>query len=318
MGYTYDRDGKRTGYTPGKKTLYHDKTGEGHNMGYDEYMIKKKLAADKKKLADELEAIRKFQADAKKANREEVVDDSQHTPMTNPFSPMSDEMRNRLRKKMEAKYSDTDDSEDYSIDHLLVGTPSNPVDFNELRKIAVEKHRKKYVPTPFDAASIASEMAAAQPEINTEDLIKEVVASGLAEYKYDKDYQEGLDRWASENSKVEVKPEAVVANIPTPKFKVGMPQFIGKNFSGGSLQNDFISPSVSLPGMSEVTNSGTIGAPTEETPTTEGKDGFSTEDTLSTLLGFVPHPAAQAFSTLKTIKDVSDFDYKAFYNKYIK
>jgi len=36
----------------------------------------------KKKFEEELEAIRKFQAEAAKANREEVVDDSQHTPMT--------------------------------------------------------------------------------------------------------------------------------------------------------------------------------------------------------------------------------------------
>ena len=126
----------------------------------------------------------------------------------------------------------TGDADKYNIDHLLVGTPSNPVDFNKLRKIAEEKHRKKYVSTPFDAATVAREMAAAQPEINTEDLIDEVVSRNLAKYK-------------AEGEKV-----------ATPVFKVG--EMI-HNTKGAMGQGDFdmlTNEELSLPGMMEVINGG--------------------------------------------------------------
>jgi len=127
----------------------------------------------------------------------------------------------------------TGDADKYNIDHLLVGTPSNPVDFNELRKIAEEKHRKKYVPTPFDAASIASEMAAAQPKINTEDLINEVVSSNLAKYK-----AEGEE-------------------VATPVFEVGnTTKYSGTEASEEKYLRDPAPEELSLPGMMEVINGG--------------------------------------------------------------
>jgi len=128
----------------------------------------------------------------------------------------------------------TGDADKYNIDHLLVGTPSNPVDFNELRKIAVEKHRKKYVPTPFDAASIASEMAAAQPKINIEDLINEVVASDLAKYK-------------AEGEKVATPVFKVGGGIDTKAIKHPVNQEEFDMFKGEEL---------SLPGMMKVINEG--------------------------------------------------------------
>ena len=128
----------------------------------------------------------------------------------------------------------TGDADKYNIDHLLVGTPSNPVDFNELRKIAEEKHRKKYVPTPFDAASIASEMAAAQPKINTEDLINEVVSSNLAKYK-------------AEGEKVATPVFKVGGGLDTKSIKHPVNQEEFDMFNGEEL---------SLPGMMEVINSG--------------------------------------------------------------
>ena len=117
---------------------------------------------------------------------------------TNNFGPMSPEMRDRLRREQEAKY------------------------------------RKEYIPTPFDAATVASEMAAAQPKINTEDLINEVVSRNLAKYKAAED------------------------KVPTPVFKVGE---MVHNTKGAVSQEEFDmfnSEEVSLPGMMDVVNSGDI------------------------------------------------------------
>ena len=126
----------------------------------------------------------------------------------------------------------TGDADKYNIDHLLVGTPSNPVDFNKLRKIAEEKHRKKYVSTPFDAAALASEMAASKPKINTEDLIDEVVSRNLAKYK-------------AEGEKV-----------ATPVFKVGEMIHNTKGAMGQGDFDMFKGEDLSLSGMMEVINSG--------------------------------------------------------------
>lgn len=154
-------------------------------------------------------------------------------------------------------------SEDYNIDHLLVGTPSNSVDFNELRKIAEAKHATK--PEPLERNF--SEFAASIPKLDPEQVVREAVANGMRKDQYDKDYQEGLARWDAMNKKV-----------ATPVFKVG--GGIGKTYSGGSLQNDFISPTVDLPGPKEVINSEDVRKP--EAVTTPERD-FGLNDGLTNI-----------------------------------
>jgi len=272
----------------------------------------------KKKFEEELEAIRKFQADAAEDNREEVVDDSQHTTMTNTLAPMSNEMRNRLRKQMEAKYSATDDSEDYSIEQYRVGVPSNPFDQEKHKAIAEAEHATKLEPLKRNF----SEFAASIPETDSAKIVKEVTDRRLKEEQYDRDYKEGLARWASENSKVEVKPETVVADVTTPKFKVSEVQFAKtakptKEIDFNNLNLTVDPDSVSLDDFTwdknykeEVEDNPFI---TKKTEKVDNSFDFTAEDAISSLIGFIPHPAAQAFGNMNTIKSLD-----TLYNKHFK
>jgi len=245
MGYTYDRDGKRTGYSPGKKTLYHDKRGEGHNMGYDEYKVRKKLAIEATRRADNEDTIAKSKAEevafVKAENARIAYDKDYQEGLERAETGQASQA---LRDKYLEFLADTQvNTNKQEVD--AEGAEQSKWEENEIKKADVFAKLKAQQGAKY------AEEARIKEAANRRDSDLEFFKQETSGYVDDSGFNQD---WINSVINDAVNKGIKEDKAATPVFKVG--GGVGKTFSGGSLQNDFISPALDLSGMMDVINGG--------------------------------------------------------------